>query len=146
MLMRSMPRAAKARWFTGMCAALLALPFQPVFYLAQNTAIAIAAAIIPASMGAVFLGPCVTMTQNLVPLRMRATASALFLFILNIIGLGLGPQTVGLLSTLLKPMLGADSLRYALLVGMVSGTAGALCYWRASKTLREDLARVARLF
>lgn len=135
------------RWnmYVPICAALLALPFQPVFYLAQNTAIAIAAAIIPASMGAVFLGPCVTMTQNLVPLRMRATASALFLFILNIIGLGLGPQTVGLLSTLLRPMLGVDALRYALLVGMVSGSAGALCYWWASKTLQGDLARVARV-
>ncbi|MBU6444723.1 MAG: MFS transporter [Alphaproteobacteria bacterium] len=137
-----------ARWYmyVPICAALLALPFQPVFYLAQSTTVAIVAAIIPAAMGAVFLGPCVTMTQGLVPLRMRATASALFLFILNIIGLGLGPQTVGLLSTLLQPVLGADSLRYALLVGMVSGTAGAVCYWRAAKTLREDLARVARLF
>jgi len=136
------------RWnmYVPICAALLALPFQPVFYLADNTTLAIVAAIIPASMGAVFLGPCVTMTQGLVPLRMRATASALFLFILNIIGLGLGPQTVGLLSTLLKPMLGVDSLRYALLVSMVSGVAGALCYWRASKTLKEDLARVPQLF
>ena len=131
------------RWnvYVPLGAAVLALPFQPVFYLAGNTTIAVIAAIIPSAMGAVFLGPCVTMVQGLVPLRMRATAAALFLFILNIIGLGLGPQSVGLLSTLLRPELGVDSLRYALLLTMVSGTLGGISYWRASKTLKADLAR-----
>ena len=134
------------RWnmYVPIGAVFLALPFQPVFYLAHNTTIAVLAAIIPSSMGAVFLGPCVTMVQGLVPPRMRATAAALFLFILNIIGLGLGPQTVGLLSTFLEPTLGTDSLRYALLVTMVSGAIGGICYWRASKTLKADLARVTR--
>lgn len=136
------------RWnmYVPIGAVFLALPFQPVFYLADNTALAIAAAIIPSAMGAVFLGPCVTMTQGLVPLRMRATAAALFLFILNIIGLGLGPQTVGIVSDLLEPALGTDSLRYALLVTMVSGALGGFCYWRASKTLKGDLARVSRAY
>jgi len=134
------------RWnmYVPIGAVFLALPFQPVFYLADNTTLAVLAAIIPSSMGAVFLGPCVTMVQGLVPPRMRATAAALFLFILNIIGLGLGPQTVGLISTLLEPALGAESLRYALLVTMVSGAVGGLCYWRASTTLKADLARVPR--
>lgn len=134
------------RWnmYVPIGAVFLALPFQPVFYLADNTTIAVLAAIIPSSMGAVFLGPCVTMVQGLVPPRMRATAAALFLFILNIIGLGLGPQTVGLVSTLLEPTLGTDALRYALLVTMVSGAIGGFCYWRASKTLKADLARVPR--
>lgn len=136
------------RWnmYVPIGAVFLALPFQPVFYLADNTALAIAAAVIPSAMGAVFLGPCVTMTQGLVPLRMRATAAALFLFILNIIGLGLGPQTVGIVSDLLEPALGTDSLRYALLVTMVSGALGGFCYWRASKTLKADLARVSRAY
>ena len=134
------------RWnmYVPIGAVFLALPFSPVFYLADNTTVAVLAAIIPSSMGAVFLGPCVTMVQGLVPPRMRATAAALFLFILNIIGLGLGPQTVGLLSTLLHPLLGVDSLRYALLVTMVSSAAGGFCYWRASRTLKADLARVPR--
>ena len=74
----------------------------------------------------------------------RATAAALFLFILNIIGLGLWPQSVGLLSTRLRPELGVDSLRYALLLTMVSGTLGGISYWRASKTLKADLARVPK--
>ena len=132
------------RWnmYVPLGAVFLALPFTPVFYLAQNTTVAVLAAIIPSAMGAVFLGPCITMVQGLVPLRMRATAAALFLFILNIIGLGLGPQAVGIVSTLLQPTYGTDSLRYALFVTMISSVIGGYCYWRATRTLKADLARV----
>ena len=58
-------------------------------------------------------GPTMAMTQGLVKLRMRATASAILLFILNLIGLGLGPQAVGVLSDLLFPTYGTQSIRYA---------------------------------
>lgn len=132
------------RWnvYVSIGAVFLAVPFAPVFYLASNTTIAILAAIVPTAMGAVFVGPSVTMVQALVPLRMRATAAALLLFILNIIGLGLGPQTVGFLSQILMPSLGTDSLRYALLIGPVAGLISAWCYWRSASTLAADLARV----
>jgi hypothetical protein len=92
-------------------------------------------------MGATYVGPAFAMTQAMVPLRMRARAIAILLFILNIIGLGLGPLAVGKLSDLLKPALGADSLRYALAATIMTGLAGAFCYWRASRTLPADIAR-----
>jgi predicted MFS family arabinose efflux permease len=131
------------RWnvYVPIGAVFLAVPFAPVFYLAHSTTVALLAAIIPTAMGAVFVGPSVTMAQGLVPLRMRATAAAILLFILNIIGLGLGPQAVGFVSDLLAPTLGADSLRYALLIGPVAGVVSALCYWRAASTLAADLLR-----
>ncbi len=132
------------RWnvYVPIGAVFLAVPFAPFFYLAPSTNVALAAAIIPIAMGAVFVGPSVTMVQALVPLRMRATAAAILLFILNIIGLGLGPQAMGAVSDLLHPALGDDSLRYALLLGPVAGLIAAFCYWRASATLKADLARV----
>ena len=134
------------RWnvYVPIGAVFLAVPLSPVFYLARDTNVALFAAIIPVAMGAVFVGPSVTMVQALVPLRMRATAAAILLFILNIIGLGLGPQAVGFVSDLLSPSFGADSLRYALLIGPVAGILSALCYWRAAGTLAADLARVPR--
>jgi hypothetical protein len=73
---------------------------------------------------------------------MRATAAAILLFVLNMIGLGLGPQTVGIISDLLRPLLGADSLRWALLSTVVTTIAGAYCYWQASRTLHNDMSRV----
>jgi hypothetical protein len=91
--------------------------------------------------GAAYVGPSFAMTQALVPLRMRAQAAAILLFILNIIGFGLGPPTVGEISELLKPSLGNDSIRWAMMTTLVPWIVSAWCYWRASKTLKEDLAR-----
>jgi hypothetical protein len=74
---------------------------------------------------------------------MRATAVALFLFILNMIGLGFGPLTVGTVSDLLHPYVGDDSLRWALMTGMISGAIAVYCYWRASKTVAADMAHAS---
>jgi hypothetical protein len=41
----------------------------------------------------------------------------------------------------LKPTFGDDSLRYALLAGIVTALLSTLCYWRATKTLKADLSR-----
>jgi hypothetical protein len=80
------------------------------------------------------------MTQALVPPRMRAQAAAVLLLILNLIGMGLGPQFVGLLSDLLAPRLGALSLRWALLGTIVVGALwSAAHYFAAARTLRQDL-------
>jgi MFS family permease len=119
----------------------IALPFAPLFYLSGNTAVALCAAVVPAFMGATYLGPSYAMAQGMVPLRMRAQTIGILLFILNMIALGLGPATVGFISDHLKPALGADSLRYALLTNMVSASLGAFCYWRATRTLKADLAK-----
>ena len=138
--------ARDVRWnmYVPIMAVLFALPFAPVFYLAQNTWVSLAAALGPSLMGAAYLGPSYAMTQALVPLRMRAQAVAILLFILNMIGLGLGPLTVGFVSDLLKPIVGNDSLRYALMTSILTGMTAAVCYWRASRTLSYDIDRVAR--
>jgi predicted MFS family arabinose efflux permease len=133
------------RWnmYVPICATFVAVPFAPIFYLAPSTAVALLAAIVPAMMGAAYIGPAYSMSQGLVPLRMRARAVAILLFILNMIGLGLGPPLVGKISDLLKPTLGADSLRWALLSTVITGLTGAFCYWRASRTLKADLQKYA---
>ena len=123
-------------------ATLIGTPFAPVFYLSPSLTWTIAALCVPSLLGAAYLGPAYAATQGLVPLRMRATAAAILLFVLNMIGLGLGPQTVGILSDLLHPRLGTDSLRWALLSTLITGLAGAYCYWQASRTLQKDMMRV----
>ena len=123
-------------------ATFIGVPFAPIFYLSPSLTWTIVALCIPSLLGASYLGPAYSATQGLVPLRMRATAAAILLFVLNIIGLGLGPQTVGILSDLLRPALGQDSLRWALLSTVITGLAGAYCYWQASRTLQKDMSRV----
>ncbi len=134
-------RDVRYNMYVPIWAIFITIPFAPIFYLTPSTAVALAAGIIPGLTGACYLGPAYAMTQSLVPLRMRAQAVSILLFILNGIALGLGPLTVGKISDLLKPAFGADSLRYALMSSIVTGLTAAFCYWRASKTLKADLAR-----
>ena len=72
----------------------------PAYYtlLGENTTLIIAAMIPSQILGALYLGPCIATCHNLVSPGMRAMASAILYFVLNIIGLGLGPLTVGILS------------------------------------------------
>ena len=92
-------------WVPGV-ATLVAVPFAMSFYLWSDVRMALALAGIPVFFGAMYLGPTFAITQALAPLRMRAVASAFLLFLINLIGLGLGPQVVGIASDLLAPRLG----------------------------------------
>jgi MFS family permease len=135
---------ADIRWYLyiPIIATFLSISFAPIFYLSESTPITLAAAIVPVMMGATYVGPAFAMTQGLVPLRMRAQSVAILLFVLNIIGLGLGPLTIGYISDLLKPAYGDDSLRYALMFSIVTGLMGAFCYWRSSRWLPAEWKRV----
>jgi len=69
--------------------------------------------LIPNALNIFWLGPVITAVQHLVPQRMRSTASASFLLINNLIGLGVGPYLIGSVSESLKKSYGAEALRYA---------------------------------
>ena len=91
-------------------------------------------------MGPMYLGPTFAVTQTLSPLVMRSLASAILLFILNLIGLGLGPLFAGFLSDLLRPDFGEESIRYSLLMLAVIGNLwSAFHYYLGSRTLSADL-------
>lgn len=126
-------------------ATLIGLPFSPFFYLSSNIYVVITALALPQFLGASYLGPAYAATQGLVPLRMRATAAAILIFILNIIALSFGPLWVGVMSDVLQPYLGEDSLRWALLSTVITSLTGGLLYWLSSRHLRQDMERVASL-
>lgn len=88
------------------------------------------------------LAPLAAMVQALSSLRMRALASAVFQFVTNIIGIGIGPQMVGVLSDLLEPSFGQHSLRYASIAVTLFFAPAALHFWLSSRTLVQDLDRV----
>jgi predicted MFS family arabinose efflux permease len=101
-------------------------------------------ALIPLSMTFLFfMGPTFALLQRLVKDEMRATTLAVVMLLANLIGMGLGPQIVGILSDLMAPELGSDSLRYAMLAMSLVALWAAYHFWRASRTLRNDLEEVA---
>jgi MFS family permease len=83
------------------------------------------------------VGPLYTMTQGIAPLHMRASASALLLMTVNLIGLGLGPLTVGALSDLFEASHGADSLKLALTIVSFVPFFGALFFWLCARDVRQ---------
>ena len=130
------------RWYMGIpgIATIISVPFAVLFYTTGDPMLAIVLAIPGAILGPMYLGPTFAMTQTLVPPAMRSTASAILLFVLNLIGLGLGPVFAGFLSDILRPGYGEESIRYSLLILAVAGNIwSALHYYLASRTLREDL-------
>jgi len=90
-------------------------------------------------LGAFYLGPSFALIQSRAPLHMRTTISSIMLFILNIIGLGFGPQLVGILSDVLEPTYGIESLRYALLLMSFVSLWGAYHYYLAGKALGHEV-------
>jgi hypothetical protein len=75
--------------------------------------------------------------------KMRATAAALLLFVINLVGLGVGPLAVGIIADLFTPIFGKDDVRYALFVFSALALWGAWHYWIVPRTLKEDLERAA---
>jgi MFS family permease len=87
-------------------------------------------------------GPIFALLQRLVPDDTRAITMAIVLLFANLIGMGLGPQIVGLLSDALAPHLGTNSLRWAMSAMSMVAVWSAHHFWRAGESIREDLGRV----
>ena len=89
-----------------------------------------------------YLGPAFALAQTLAPVSIRALSTAIFFFILNMIALGFGPTTAGILSSLLTNSMGEDmALRIALSAVSLSGLIGSYFFYRVSKTVAVDWAR-----
>ena len=93
-----------------------------------------------ALIGFTWYGPAYTAWFSLVPAHMRATNSAVSLFVANLLGLGLAPLGVGLLSDLYGASMGSgEGIRWALIsltgVGVLTG----LLFWMAAKTFRTEM-------
>ena len=87
-----------------------------------------------------WLGPVIAAVQHIVPPNMRATASASFLFINNLIGIGLGIYILGDMSVRAEAAYGTDPLRYSILYGLGFYLLSALLYFVAGATAGEGLA------
>lgn len=114
------------------------LPLSFLFYASSDPWIAVP--IYWASLLLVnsYLGPTFALIQGLAPLRMRALWAAVTLLVINLIGLGLGPTLIGVISDALKPSLGdAESLRWAMLTFAAATPWALFHYWRAGVWLKR---------
>lgn len=117
----------------------IAAPILFLGYWVDEWHVAIALLFIPTVLNAAYYGPTFACVHGLVRPQARAMASAVMLFLQNLIGLGLGPLLFGIASEMLKPSVGVESVRYVLYGAAWLGLIPAFFFWRASLRLNAEL-------
>ena len=117
---------------------LCTVPFYILAILSPTLTLAFFVLLVPTALGLAWLGPVISAIQHLVRPDMRATASAIFLFINNLIGIGLGTYAIGALSDMLTAQFGDESLRYSILAGTGFYIIAAALFLLASRWLERD--------
>ncbi|MEA3038023.1 MAG: hypothetical protein QOE79_536 [Sphingomonadales bacterium] len=132
--------ARDLRWYARLPAIawLVTTPSFLLAFMSPRLAIAWPLFLLPNGLNILWLGPVTTAVQHLAPRRMRSTASASFLMINNLIGLGVGPMLIGAISDHLKAGYGVESLRYAAMAATLFYLLAAALMIVASRTLKRD--------
>ena len=132
------------RWYmwVAVCASVISIPLQISTFWVDDPYTALMCMVIPSVLSNAYLGVTIASVHGMVGLKMRAVSSALLFFILNMIGLGMGPTTVGLVSDLLVDQHGVDSLRYAMMYIIPTAMfMSGVFYLVAARYIRDDLAK-----
>lgn len=91
----------------------------------------------------IFLGPIYTLMQRLVPDDMRATMMSVVMLLANLIGMGVGPLILGILSDVLASIEGKDALGHAMMIMSLVAGISSYYFWSVGTTVQNDLAKVA---
>lgn len=123
----------------GSAAICLALPAALAALFVPSASVSMMLALLTFLLWSVPSGPITAAIYSVTRPRMRATASALTIFVMSVLGFGLGPLCVGLLSDALTPWLGVRALRYALLLPTCGLAGAAVALFTVSRSLPADL-------
>jgi MFS family permease len=139
---RAVSRDRRAFMSVPAAAALLSIPFVFLLFTVKSTWGALALDFVPNVVATIWYGAGYSTAQSVVAPHRRATAAALLLLILNLIGLGLGPAFLGAASDFLaknQHLGAAEGLRWALIATSCFGVVAAGFFWMARRTVREDV-------
>lgn len=135
--------ARKSPRVYGSIPALASAVLVPTFIaalLVDSWQVSLALMLVPMAACIVYVAPALALVQNLTPPRSRATAAAVLMLMFNIIGLGLGPLFVGMISDWLKPEYGDESLRWALMAIIPVAIAAGIAQFAMTRHLDKDFA------
>jgi MFS family permease len=123
-------------------ASLALLPFAIASFLVDDLTSALVLTCIAQFLSAVWGGPVYASAQGMVPPHMRATSSAIMIFMLNFVALVFGAMIVGAISDLLASYGGlgpAEGMRWALILTISASAIAVPLFWAAGRTIREDI-------
>lgn len=121
---------------------LMGIPFYIAALLSDSAIFALFMFAFPPVLNTLWYGPGYAAIQGLVRPQTRATASAVLLFLVNLIGLGLGPLGVGATSDLIGKTMGlgaAEGVRWSLLIFIMFGAVASALLWMARSSIREEI-------
>lgn len=129
--------ASNPRFRIGMVVVALVLgkPFAAAFSIVDSTLLALACLLVPIALAAVFWGPTFAFVHGRVTPVMRPMATAIFMFAFSVVGVGVGPTLIGLLSDAFASTAGDRSLGWAIVIIQTIGLWGAWHYWLAMRTI-----------
>ncbi len=117
------------------------LPFLLTFFFHPDVNVGLALLFPGLVIAAMYQAPVFSTVQTLARDRMRSVASGILLFVINIIGLGLGPPTVGWLNDHVFDDRGPEAVAWSMAaIFLVMGAWGFAHFVWGARTLREDLA------
>lgn len=94
----------------------LGVPFFVLGVIAPTWTSALMWLAVPMAMNMMFVAPGMAIVQNIAPPAERSTSAAILLFVNNLVGMGVGPLYIGMVSDWLAPQYGPEkALEYALL-------------------------------
>lgn len=152
------------RWYAWLPAICLvcAAPFYIIGLSMPNWQTAMPLVVVGATLAFTFYAPTFGAVQNMVEPRMRGTASAIIIFFQNLVGMGIGPLFVGFLSDTFAARnfngnyaakcigqaaqtvpecaaAGTLGIRYGMVICAFFAFWAAFHYWKASRTLKDDV-------
>jgi MFS family permease len=142
-----------AGWQIGvpLLGTLVSIPFALAYFLwPAGTALQVSGIAVPqafvfysvfAFFGVWWATPCLGAITHLFPANRLAQATAIFVMAMTLLGVGIGPLLIGLLSDLFLPTLGAESLRYALAASISMLVLAAVFLGLALPGYRRQLAQ-----
>ena len=135
-------RDARALATIPAVACMLGIPFYFLIFTTPSVLVSLGLSAVAFMIGSMWYGPVYNIAQAVAPPASRATAAAIMILILSLVGIGLGPITMGVISDLIGQFAGkgsAEGLRYALLVSPIGLVVASPLFWLARTRIRRDL-------
>ncbi|PKP82675.1 MAG: MFS transporter [Alphaproteobacteria bacterium HGW-Alphaproteobacteria-18] len=131
-------KSLKAYAWAPAASAFIGCPFLLAALFMPGWGLSLILLLVPMICVVMYVAPALALTQNLAPLRARATATALLLLSFNLVGLGGGPLMIGVFSDIFSTLGSENSLRWALLSTIPISLVAVALYVRMGQTIIAD--------
>lgn len=125
-------------WWPGIACLAIVPTWMLTLYL-DNLYVVCAMLGITIIINASFVALVLTSIQSVLPAHLRGMGMAAIMFATNLVGAGAGPLLIGLLSDALAPTMGAESLRYAMIISVTVIGWAAIHFFIGAKHLKREL-------